>query len=194
MTPLQTARAALEKAEKKFLFYAEQHAAKGTADADIKALVNTQMASDMREALAAIDAAQPPVEKLARVLQPALRGALAGMFMRFKPAAEAAVAAHIADAILASDWLREVRGEWRTDMENAPQGQANSVIIAVTGGGRDPVVGEAYFDPVAYGGTWWWAGTSKDEYFDNPVEEIMHGRPTHWRPLQAPPASAEGEG
>lgn len=69
------------------------------------------------------------------------------------------------------------------------KGQSESVIIAVTSDTHLPVVGEAYFNPEAYDGTWWWAGTAHGEYADSPVEEIQHGTVTHWRQLPAPPES-----
>jgi hypothetical protein len=81
-------------------------------------------------------------------------------------------------------------GEWRPieTFEGQPTGQANSVLVAVTGGDRPSVVGEAYFDPRAYGGTWWWAGTDSADYHASPIDEIMHGTVTHWRPLPDAPA------
>jgi hypothetical protein len=44
-------RAAVEKARDKFLFYRDQHMAKGTPDADAKAVVNQNLADEMQEAL-----------------------------------------------------------------------------------------------------------------------------------------------
>lgn len=63
MSPLEIAREALKKAERQFLSYAEHHAAKGTAEAAEKAMVNIRMVDKMLTAAetrgwnAAIDAA-----------------------------------------------------------------------------------------------------------------------------------------
>ena len=67
----------------------------------------------------------------------------------------------------------------------AGSGPANSVIVAVLCDGRAPVIGEAYFDPEAYGGTWWWAGTAHDDYYDSPIEEWNFGRVAFFQPLPA---------
>ena len=83
---------------------------------------------------------------------------------------------------------------WRTiDTFDGPSGPGNTVLVAVTGGGRPAVVGEAYFNPTAYDGTWWWAGTDFADYHSSPIDEIMHGVVTHWMPLPAAPLK-EGEG
>lgn len=54
MSGRAVAELALLKAAAKFAFYAEQHAAKGTPEADAKAEVNRGMFADMRAALLAI--------------------------------------------------------------------------------------------------------------------------------------------
>lgn len=48
------------------------------------------------------------------------------------------------------------------------------------------LVGEAYFNPKAQGGTWWWSGTMDGEYADSPI----HSTVTHWMPLPDPPSAA----
>ena len=54
-------------------------------------------------------------------------------------------------ARLAIAALDKARGDgWRLIDDETPKGEANSVIIAVTGCGRLPVVGEAYFNHEAY--------------------------------------------
>lgn len=72
--------------------------------------------------------------------------------------------------------------------DGQPTGESNPVIVAVTCGDREPVVGEAYYDPEYYGGTWWWAGTRGGEYHDSPIEEMQHGKVTHFRAMPAPPS------
>lgn len=53
MTPIEKKNTALRQAMLKFMFYEQQHAAKGTPEADEKARVNRQMADLCKEALAA---------------------------------------------------------------------------------------------------------------------------------------------
>lgn len=71
-----------------------------------------------------------------------------------------------------------------------PTGASNPVFVAVTAEGHEPVVGEAYWDPEAYGGTWWWAGTYESAYHDSPIAEMQHGAVTHFQPMPAPPSSS----
>lgn len=52
-----------------------------------------------------------------------------------------------------------------------------NVLVALDGG----LVGEAYFNPKASCGTWWWSGTR--EGLDTPIYSLV----THWQPLPAPP-------
>lgn len=48
---MEIMKGALEKAAQKFVFYEEQHRAKGTEDADQKAVVNLEMAREMQAAI-----------------------------------------------------------------------------------------------------------------------------------------------
>lgn len=72
---------------------------------------------------------------------------------------------------------------WQPIEQFAGSGPSDSVIVAVICDGREPVVGEAYFDPEAYEGTWWWAGTSRGEYHDSPIEECNFGRVAFFQPM-----------
>ncbi|PTQ65945.1 hypothetical protein C8J45_101809 [Sphingomonas sp. PP-CE-3G-477] len=69
-----------------------------------------------------------------------------------------------------------------------PTGESNPVFVAVTAEGHKPVVGEAYFDPEAYDGTWWWAGSRKDDYHESPIEEMQHGKVTHFCAMPTAPS------
>ncbi|WP_448208140.1 DUF551 domain-containing protein [Azospirillum sp. sgz302134] len=76
--------------------------------------------------------------------------------------------------------------EWQK-IDTAPRDKT-SVIVAVPSRDGGHIVGEAYFDPKAYDGSWWWAGTSLDAYHHDPIEECNFGPPTHWQPMPDPPA------
>jgi hypothetical protein len=81
---------------------------------------------------------------------------------------------------------------WRpiATWEGQPNGEAHPVILCVDEGPeRAPSVGEAYYDPDAYDGTWWWAGTRFGNWGDSPLCDTQLGQPTHWRPLPTPPAT-----
>ncbi len=80
--------------------------------------------------------------------------------------------------------LREREGEgWRPIKTFSGEGQKDSVIVAVICDDREPVIGEAYWNPEAYGGTWWWAGTSYGDYHADPIEDCNFGRVAFWQPL-----------
>lgn len=86
----------------------------------------------------------------------------------------------------------ENSAEWRPigSWEGQSTGQGHPVLLCVSdGGAHPPVVGEAWFDPDAYRGTWWWANLSQGDYHASPIIEMQHGVPTHWMPLPGPPAS-----
>lgn len=90
-----------------------------------------------------------------------------------------------------AETTKAVGSSWTpVDQFQGPTGLGNTVLVAVTGGGKPSVVGEAYFDPEAYDGTWWWAGTALADYHSSPVDEIMHGKVSHFMALPAAP----GEG
>lgn len=80
---------------------------------------------------------------------------------------------------------------WR-DIASAPRDRTD-IIVAVPSDARGaPIIGTAYFDPDAPdGGSWWWCGTSRQDYFDSSIEDGNDGPPTHWQPLPAPPQGAE---
>ena len=83
---------------------------------------------------------------------------------------------------------------WRLieSWQGQPTGQAHPVIVCVSDGGlHDPVVGEAWFDPDAYGGTWWWANMSQGDYHASPIDELQHGTVTHWIPMFMAPIGTE---
>lgn len=93
-------------------------------------------------------------------------------------------------ATLATVAAANDEGGWKpiAEFDMANVGPTRSVIVAVTCEGRDPVVGEAYFDEGAYGGTWWWAGLSQDGYYDSHIEDMQHGKVTHFHPMPTFPA------
>ena len=68
-------------------------------------------------------------------------------------------------------------------MELAPR-DATLVAVLVPMGEGGFIQGRAYFDPAAYGGTWWWEGTSFAEYHDSPIDEINHGDPVAFQLLE----------
>jgi hypothetical protein len=80
---------------------------------------------------------------------------------------------------------------WR-DISTAPKDRP--IIIAVTGGDKPAVVGEAWWQDESCGGDWWWMNTSPGDYYSDPIREVQHGAPTHWMPLPKAPAKLEGEG
>lgn len=68
-------------------------------------------------------------------------------------------------------------------MELAPRDATLvAVLVPMSEGGF--IQGRAYFDLVAYGGSWWWEGTSFTEYHDSPIDEINHGDPVAFRLLE----------
>jgi hypothetical protein len=74
---------------------------------------------------------------------------------------------------------------WCFDMDCAPAGIANLVIVAVPGRDGTAIVGEAYL-----GGDdreWWWANTNAGDYTASPIPEIQHGSPFAWMPMPEPP-------
>jgi hypothetical protein len=81
------------------------------------------------------------------------------------------------------DWL---------PIETAPK-DATPVILAVTGGPRGPVLGEARWHDDDYGGDWWWAGTSPGDYGCSSISEIQFGKPTHWMPMPPAPKDQCGQ-
>lgn len=75
--------------------------------------------------------------------------------------------------------------------EGLPTGQANPVLLCVSDGGtHEPIVGEAWYDPEAYGGSWWWANLDSGDYHASPIIEMQHGVPTFWKPMPTPPRAA----
>ncbi|PWC54631.1 hypothetical protein [Azospirillum sp. TSO22-1] len=62
------------------------------------------------------------------------------------------------------------------------------VIVAVPSKTRGaPIVGEAYYDPDAYGGTWWWGTTSEKDWGASCIEDGNDGPPFAWQPMPAAP-------
>lgn len=69
-------------------------------------------------------------------------------------------------------------------MELAPlDGRLVAVLVPMGEGGF--IQGRAYFDAKAYDGTWWWEGTSMDDYGCDPIEECNHGNPVAFRLIDA---------
>ena len=90
-------------------------------------------------------------------------------------------------------WARTELTKLRKQVRWQPMGTAprdrTEVIIAcpcATAPGQY-IVSAAYFDPDAYGGTWWWSGTRMGEWGDSPVEDINE-MPAFWQPMPAGPS------
>jgi hypothetical protein len=74
-------------------------------------------------------------------------------------------------------------------IETAPKDKT-SVLVAVARDSGEWIVGEAYFDPEAYDGSWWWANEADGDYYDDPISE-RGNPPSFWMPLPAPPAQPQ---
>lgn len=105
-----------------------------------------------------------------------------------------------ADAILAylalRDAPRDVGDGWSTDMEAAPKGAINRVLVTVPPlvPGEEPTVGEAWYCTDARAEGWWWSGTSPDDPFRDPIHET-NAEPVAWRHLPKPyPSPNAGDG
>lgn len=70
---------------------------------------------------------------------------------------------------------------------SAPR-DASMIEVLVPSADGGFIAGRAYFDAAAYDGTWWWEGTERGGYGDDPIEECNHGAPLYWRPAAAPGA------
>lgn len=86
--------------------------------------------------------------------------------------------------------------EWNYDMDTAPKGAGNPVLVSVPAfaEGHAPFVGEAYYhegnDQNDSDEGWWWAGTSPGDYYASPIREV-NAEPIAWRHLPAPAALAQ---
>jgi hypothetical protein len=83
--------------------------------------------------------------------------------------------------VSASDWM---------PIADAPRdGTLLQVLVPSAAGGF--IEGAAYFDAVAYDGSWWWEGMKFGDYAADPISECNHGDPLYWRPM--PVIDAAGE-
>lgn len=108
-------REALERAAEQFEYYAEQHTAKGTEDANRKAAVNVEMAAMCRDAL-------KPTDRIMSVVDEAARDEPAGEYPVFiQPQAGAALQSYkqVADLELANKAVNLIAPHWNKTVRNA---------------------------------------------------------------------------
>ena len=108
-------REALERAAEQFEYYAEQHTAKGTEDANRKAAVNVEMAAMCRDAL-------KPTDRIMSVVDEAARDEPVGEYPVFtQPQAGAALQSYkqVADLELANKAVNLIAPHWNKTVRNA---------------------------------------------------------------------------
>lgn len=71
---------------------------------------------------------------------------------------------------------QQARPAYWLPMELAPRDRTLVAVLVPMGEGGS-IQGRAWFDPWAYEGSWWWEGTSIDDYHSDPIAECNHGDP-----------------
>lgn len=140
--------------------------------------------------MSASDAASPPPEEYARRLAEALTTARNCLDLITRHTDNGGILRAARSGIEAADnALSGTAGGWSYDMVAAEKvaRKASTIIVAVPSKRGAPIVGEAYFDPDAYGGTWWWGNTSAQDWGSSCIEDGNDGRPFAWQPFPAPP-------